>query len=135
MTKNKIRYFKVDKLIRDKWPETMEGWGVTLSCRTMDEEEYAQRLKKKLVEEAEEVANASDVKQICEELADVFEVMDCLARANGLTFSDIIAAADKKRAEKGGFDKRIYSDLATLEDGHPNIAYYKAQADKYPEVG
>ena len=42
------------------------------------------------------------------ELADVLEVLRALATAHGMTWEDIELQARRKRAERGGFDRRIF---------------------------
>ncbi|MGL5783879.1 MAG: hypothetical protein ACRCYZ_00010 [Alphaproteobacteria bacterium] len=42
--------------------------------------------------------------------------------------------AEQKRAEKGGFDNRIYNAFVELEASNPALAYYRARPDQYPEV-
>ena len=128
-----MRRFKIDKLIRDRLPEIMADLGVNMTCRTMETEEHRRRLKDKLLEEAEEVFNAADSKELIDELADVLEVVINIAKVEGVELQDIIEAGDRKRLEKGGFEKKIYCETAELEDGHWNIAYYEAQPEKYPE--
>jgi predicted house-cleaning noncanonical NTP pyrophosphatase (MazG superfamily) len=100
--------FKVDKLIRDKIPDIIRASaGIDLSTRIMEQDEYLQRLKDKLLEEAKEVIASGSEKEMREELADVLEVMLSLAKAYGMEFADIQQAAEQKRADKGGFDNKI----------------------------
>jgi predicted house-cleaning noncanonical NTP pyrophosphatase (MazG superfamily)/chloramphenicol 3-O-phosphotransferase len=100
--------FKVDKLIRDKIPDIIRASaGIDLSTRIMEQDEYLQRLKDKLLEESKEVIASGSEKEMREELADVLEVMLSLAKAYGMEFADIQQAAEQKRADKGGFDNKI----------------------------
>lgn len=46
--------FKVDKLIRDGLPAMMQAQGLTVFARRLDDAEFVERLKAKLVEEAVE---------------------------------------------------------------------------------
>ena len=47
--------------------------------------------------------------QLASELADVLEVLRALATAHGMTWEDIAShQARRKRAERGGFDRRIF---------------------------
>ncbi len=43
-------------------------------------------------------------------------------------------AAEQKRADKGGFDNRIYNAFVEIEAGNPSLGYYRARPDQYPEV-
>lgn len=129
-----IHRFKVDKLIRDRLPEIMRKSSIGVFERVMEKDEYAKRLKEKLLEEATEVIYARGEKEICEELADLLEVMTALAQLNGIKWEDILNAATVKREEKGGFDKRIYNAFVEIKADNPAISYYKARSDQYPEI-
>lgn len=126
--------FKVDKLIRDKLPQIMRASGIQVFERVMEKDEYLKRLKDKLLEEAKEVIASGSEKEMREELADLLEVMLSLAKAYGMEFADIQQSAEQKRADKGGFDNRIYNAFVEIEAGNPALSYYRARPDQYPEV-
>ncbi|NBO24368.1 MAG: phosphoribosyl-ATP pyrophosphohydrolase [Chlamydiae bacterium] len=126
--------FKVDKLIRDKLPQIMRASGIQVFERAMEKDEYLKRLKDKLLEEAKEVIASGSEKEMREELADLLEVMLSLAKAYGMEFADIQQTAGQKRADKGGFDNRIYNAFVEIEAGNPSLGYYRARPDQYPEV-
>lgn len=73
--------FRFEKLVRDKAPAIMKSEGITSEMYIMEHEEYISKLKGKILEEAKEVAEAT-CEELPEELADVLEVMHCLARAH-----------------------------------------------------
>ena len=52
--------FRVDKLIRDKLPAIMRSQGLTVFTRRLDDAEFVNRLKDKLIEEAGEAQRAGD---------------------------------------------------------------------------
>lgn len=126
--------FKVDKLIRDNMPSILRASGVQVFERIMDKEEYIERLKDKLLEEANEVITASNQKAICEEAADLLEVILSIAHLYNLSLNDIIHAAEKKRLEKGGFKNRIYTDYVEMDASNPAKAYYEARPNHYPKI-
>jgi predicted house-cleaning noncanonical NTP pyrophosphatase (MazG superfamily) len=126
--------FKVDKLIRDNLPQIMRASGIQVFERVMEKDEYLKRLKDKLLEEAKEVIASGSAKEMREELADLLEVMLALAKVYGMEFTDIQQAAEQKRADKGGFDNRIYNAFVEIEAGNPSLGYYRARPDQYPEV-
>ena len=43
-----------------------------------------------------------------EEFADIYEVLEALVAANGFSAADIQALQEKKRVERGGFEKRLF---------------------------
>jgi predicted house-cleaning noncanonical NTP pyrophosphatase (MazG superfamily) len=94
------------KLVRDGIPRIIEAGGGQPVTRVLDQAAYLAALRAKLIEEAEEAQAASDG-QLRLELADVLEVLQALAAAQGLSWEDVVAEAARKRDERGGFDQRI----------------------------
>ena len=90
-----------NKLIRDKIPEIIEGTGKSCSVRGLDLEEYCVELKKKLVEEANEVNDTVDKESLIKEIADVLEVIDALKVAYGISDNDVDGAKVKKALKAG----------------------------------
>lgn len=129
-----IYRFKVDKLIRDKLPQTMQFSGVRVVSRVMEEEEYLRRLKDKLLEEAQEVVDSTSPKEIIEELSDLLEVMMAVLKVYGMEFSNLQDAAAHKKAERGGFDSRIYSASVEIDENNPILEYYTTRPNQYPEI-
>ena len=96
-----------NKLVRDQIPDIIAAAGSQPSTRVLDHASYQGALRSKLVEEAREAEVAAD-EQLASELADVLEVLRALATAHGMTWEDIEFQARRKRAERGGFDRRIF---------------------------
>ena len=96
-----------NKLVRDRIPEIIRNNGEQPETRILSDEEYKLELEKKLLEEYNEVLNASGNDRI-EELADMLEVMISLAALEEKTLDDIVSEADKKREKRGGFKEKIY---------------------------
>lgn len=92
-----------NKLVRDNIPEIIAASGKESVSRTADKGEMPALLKAKLLEEVGEF-NTSDNP---EELADILEVLQAIATDIGITWEAVIAMADKKRAERGGFEKNL----------------------------
>lgn len=128
------RRFKFDKLIRDKIPEIIRAEGAEVFERIMNKDEYINRLREKLVEEAQEVLEAKNTVDICEELADVLEVMIALCQVYNFSFEKVEQSRTEKKAAKGGFEKRIYNAFVEVESHHESICYYLERPHKYPEL-
>lgn len=92
---------KYTKLVRDKIPEILDGKGVPYEKRFASPEEMKDWLVLKLEEEIAEFKEAKSV----EELADILEVI--VALKNIPEFSDVESVRQKKKDERGGFDKGI----------------------------
>jgi predicted house-cleaning noncanonical NTP pyrophosphatase (MazG superfamily) len=97
---------KYDKLVRDKIPNIIKKDGVKSKFHVADEKEYRQKLNEKLREEVEEFIE----KPSAEEIADVLEVIEAIARINGIGIEDIKEQKLTKRSLRGGFSKRIILD-------------------------
>ncbi len=131
---NKSTRFKVNKLIRDKIPEILLQEGsYKIMAHTMNDGEFLLNLKKKLLEESQEVCEASIRAELIEELADVSEVIRSLCTSSGFTLEDVEMARLKKREQKGGFEKRIYQTAFEMDESHPMYSYFRSRPDKYPE--
>ena len=95
------------KLVRDRIPEIIRAEGRRPVVEVLPPEERRGALLAKLVEEAGEAADAGG-EDLAEELADVLEVVRALAAGLGLSLDDVTAAADRKTAERGGFDGGLF---------------------------
>lgn len=94
---------RYDKLVRDKIPEIIEDDGKEYKMEVMDDEEYKEYLKDKLLEETEEYLRSGEV----DELADVFEVVKSIAEDEGLGIADLEEMRKEKAKERGRFKKKI----------------------------
>ena len=72
----------------------------------MNREEYRQALREKLVEEAEEVAGASQ-DELITELADLNEVVEALMSSYNITSDKVQGEQERRHIERGGFEQRI----------------------------
>lgn len=97
------------KLVRDLIPDIIRADGRTPDTRVLVADEYEHALLDKLVEEAEEL-RAADHDSRLEEAADVYEVLQALTVVMGVSLDQVAARADAKRAERGGFGKRLWLD-------------------------
>lgn len=125
--------FRFEKLVRDKAPSIMKGEGITSEMRIMEHEEYILKLKAKILEEAREVAAATH-EELLEELADVLEVVHCLARANGFAVDDIERERVSKFERRGGFEDKIYISHVTASQGGRLFDYMKSKPGEYAEI-
>ncbi|MGW5263942.1 nucleoside triphosphate pyrophosphohydrolase [Microbispora sp. NPDC004025] len=95
------------KLVRDKIPDIIRRDGREPVVTVLDEVAFREALLAKLLEESAELSEAPPA-QVPEEIADVLEVLQALARVHGQDWRDIERLADAKRAERGGFHDRVY---------------------------
>lgn len=95
------------KLVRDNIPDIIRNNGEEPIVEVLDETGYKSELERKLLEEANEVINASGEDRI-EELADLLEVMKSLALLENKTLDDVENARVNKEEKRGGFAKHLY---------------------------
>ena len=96
-----------NKLVRDRIPEIIHSSGLSATTRVLSQTEYVEALKAKLLEEVEELGQASTRKSIAAEAADVMEVLAALCDSYGLSTNDVAEVQNAKRDERGGFRQRI----------------------------
>ncbi len=104
---------RYDKLIRDRIPEIMDAAGVRYEVDTLDAAAFERALRAKLVEEAREVADADGPEELAKELADLLEVSRALMKATGLEPDAVEQLRERRRTERGGFERRLW--LSTTE--------------------
>ena len=95
------------KLVRDRIPAIIAADGGQPVTRVLDHGGYEAALRAKLLEEAHEAQAAPDG-QLVSELADVLEVLQALAAVHDVGWGEVVSEASRKRAERGGFDQRIF---------------------------
>lgn len=94
------------KLVRDRIPEIIRSNGEFCEVSILNEDDYVQALREKLIEEAKEVAEASE-EHLITELADLREVMDALMRHYDISQDTVQREQERRHVERGGFDKRL----------------------------
>ena len=95
------------KLVRDRIPEIIRSEGHRPVTRVLDETSYREALLAKLLEEAREARHATPG-GLPGELADVLEVLRALTVTAGMSWTQLLALADDKRSQRGGFGQRIF---------------------------
>ena len=96
-----------NKLVRDNIPQIIESNGEKAFTRILSDEEYKKELEKKLNEEYLEVLSSSGKDRI-EELADMLEIIKCLAALEGSSLEEVEGVAKAKSLKRGSFNKRIF---------------------------
>lgn len=128
----KIYRFKMEKLVRNKSLERWIANGAQAETRTLSQTEFRQCLKDKVVEEAHEIATAPSPEELCKELADMCEVIDALCAAYNIKKEDVLTTQAAIRAERGGFDARLYASSIRTPEGNWITKHLQQQPEKYP---
>ena len=125
--------FKFNKLVRDKIVENIKKSGDTPQYKILSDAEYIKELKRKLIEECNEIANSSK-NNLPEEIADIQDIIDSIIYSFKISNKDIKGIQSQKRKKSGSLKKKIYIEtVETKEDSEWN-QYYRKNPAKYPEV-
>lgn len=100
-----MKIFK--KLVRDKIPEIIAANGEKAVIRTLGENEFAEALLQKLVEEAQEAKQAAG-DELKSEIADIYEVIDAMLATKGFSKEEITKIQNEKREKRGGFLQHLF---------------------------
>lgn len=95
-----------NKLVRDKIPEIIKQKGDVPITHIAGDEEYWQKLKEKLQEEANEFLKESSE----EELADILEIIYAICDFKKIDKEKLESLRKKKAERRGGFKDRIILD-------------------------
>ena len=127
--------FRTNILVRDKMVEKMESEGILVDYKKLNEKDYENALREKVIEEAQEVASEKNRERLIYELADLLEVAQTLADTLEITTSEILDARKKKQEKSGGFTKKHFTNFVEIENDNPAIEYYLKRPKKYPKIG
>lgn len=97
-----------NKLVRDNIPEIIKEDGKNCDIRVLDDWEYVIELKRKLIEESEELFTAESKDRMIEELADVQEVLAAIIKVENINKDALRRTRSEKSIEKGSYSKRIF---------------------------
>jgi predicted house-cleaning noncanonical NTP pyrophosphatase (MazG superfamily) len=125
--------FKFAKLVRDKIIDHQLTTGAITTYRQLDPNEHKNELVNKIIEESQEITQAKP-EEIAMEIADVQQALDDLKEKCGFTNEDIAKAQAMKNEKNGAFKKGLYIDYVEVADDSEWAAYYRDNADRYPEI-
>lgn len=97
-----------NKLVRDNIPRIINDANKQCKTRILDEDEYRLELKKKLIEESNEVLKAEDKDEITKEITDVLEVLDALKETYNISNETIETIKNNKAIKNGKFKEKIF---------------------------
>lgn len=125
--------FKFSKLVRDDIVNQQIAGGASPIYRTLPIEDHKTELTRKISEEAAEVATAP-AEERASELADVKQAFEDLCKLYNVSLADVSEAQELKRTKNGAFQLGHYIDTVELSEDNSWTAYYRANADRYPEI-
>ena len=134
LSMQKIYRFATKKLVRHKTPALLAAQEITIYEQVLNDKEFIEQLKNKLIEETAEVAEAHDRKELTEELADVLEVIYTLAKASNVSLEEVEKIRLEKRETSGHFEHKLFSMYMDIKESSPRLEYFRKKSHKYPEI-
>lgn len=96
-----------NKLVRDNIPSMIQAKGETVEVVKLEGEALVECLKRKVVEEAFEVFDSKNTRELEDEIADLIEVIDQLKAILMIDDSAIIEKRQSKNESRGGFTEGL----------------------------
>lgn len=93
-----------NKLVRDKIPERIASEGKRVVFTLVRGEEELEAMRRKIVEEANELASAGTQGEIICEIADLLEIIRVYRLRNGITDVQIAEEVNRKKNRNGSFE-------------------------------
>lgn len=103
--KKKVKY---NKLIRDKIPEIIKAAGWSPVVVVLGKKKFLEALKKKVLEEAKELAKARRKNEVINEIVDLQEILDTLISELGLGKREVKKEQVAKKKKRGGFRNKLF---------------------------
>jgi predicted house-cleaning noncanonical NTP pyrophosphatase (MazG superfamily) len=97
-----------NKLVRDRIPEIIEADGSKAETRLLSPKEVIDHLKRKSIEEAQELVEAVEIDDVKKEIADLEEVLKSLKEILNVSEEEIEEIRQKRAKSRGRFLKGIY---------------------------
>ncbi|WP_026691052.1 nucleoside triphosphate pyrophosphohydrolase [Alteribacter aurantiacus] len=97
-----------NKLVRDQIPEIIKASGKTPIIKKLSDQDYIRFAKEKLGEELNEYLEAKNDEEAVEELADLMELIQCLAEKHGSSVEQLESVRREKAEKRGSFKEKLY---------------------------
>jgi len=103
-----MKKIKYNKLVRDRIPEIIRCDNAIPKISHLNNQRFIVELKKKLLEEGNELQEANDKKSVLNELSDISEIIQSIAKAEKISWKNVEEKRKLKNKERGGFRKKIF---------------------------
>lgn len=107
-----------NKLIRDRIPEIITADNATPKISVLSDTQFTLALKQKFVEESMELLEAQSKDDIINELSDILELIDALAKHSAIDNGVLIEKQRSKRDKRGAFTEKLF--LEYVDEGDKN---------------
>ncbi|RNA66924.1 nucleoside triphosphate pyrophosphohydrolase [Alteribacter keqinensis] len=97
-----------NKLVRDRIPEVIAHTGKKAVWETLTDEQYLSCAKEKMKEELGEYLASKNDDEAVEELADLLELIYCLAEQHNSTVDQLEVVRREKAEKRGSFKEKVF---------------------------
>jgi len=129
-----MRKFYQNKLWRDKLITMREKSGAIIHTIPLAHAEYKEEIHLKLIEEANEFANADTHVEMVDELSDILETIDCILDFHGMTMEEVLKHKEAKLLQFGSYKNQVLVDYAEYPKNSDEAQACLENADRYPEL-
>lgn len=126
--------FMCNKLARDKTAQNFKESNITATHRIISGKELHDALYKKLLEEALEVTQAVDRKEIISELVDVLDVIEGLRNALDISHDEIEVARNDINDRRGCYQNGLFLTTIEMSEENPAVNHFRKSPEKYQEI-
>ena len=125
--------FQFKKLVRDKIVDHQIASGAKPTYYILDRDGHKRELVNKVIEEAREIIQA-EPDDVAAEIADVQQAIDDLKELYQVNDTAVAKAQVVKNEKNDAFKKGLYIDYVEVDENDKWVAYYRKNADRYPEI-
>ncbi len=135
IAKSNMITYRLNKMWRDGAAAKLEETdGAIIARYILNDDEYRKELQLKLLEEAQEVVDAKDNKDLISEIGDVYEVLDCIIAFYKLDKDEIYAKQTAKRQDRGSYLAREFITTAQVVPGSFLHNYYLQSPERHQPI-
>ncbi len=129
-----MRKFYQNKLWRDKLIAIREKSGAIVHSVPLAHAEYKEEINLKLIEEANELADADTHKKMVDEIADMLEAIDCIIDFHGMTMEEVLKHKEAKFLQFGSYKNHVLVDYVEYPSGSQEAKDCLENPNRYPEL-
>lgn len=130
-----MKTFLHNRLWRERMIDQWQAQGhIVKTGLSLTDVEFKKALLEKLIEEVDEVLATQSNDELVKEIADVYEVLDVMIKAHGLSKDSILAYQEAKKAERGTFTKNSFVKTFSPRENSEQEAYCVKNVFRAPEI-
>lgn len=125
--------FQLNKLVRDGYPDIYKNDNQNADIETLSISDLKAALLKKIVEESNEISDATEKADIISELADIQQAIDDFMEVSEIDKADVEVKRLVKYRKLGGFTAGKFVKTLDISEDDEWAEYYRKRPDLFPE--